>query len=121
MTQKTKDAINYFINHYPELCRYCEDGRLPISNIMTEHCAKYIAIARKAFLFSNSPSGAQATAKFFSVVLTAQANGLDPFKYLTLLFTRLPNIKAGECLSQFDPWALSNDDLNEFMKEIPVP
>jgi len=68
-----------------------------------------------------APSGAQATAKFFSVVLTTQANGLDPFKYLTLLFTRLTNIKAGECLSQFDPWALSNDDLNEFMKEIPVP
>ena len=43
---KTRTALAYLINHEAGLRRYCEDGRLPISNILTEHVAKTIAIAR---------------------------------------------------------------------------
>jgi hypothetical protein len=45
----TRDALAYLINHAEALQRYCDDGRLPISNIQSEHVAKTIAIARKNF------------------------------------------------------------------------
>jgi hypothetical protein len=44
---KSRAALAYLINHEAGLRRYCDDGRLPISNILTEHVAKTIAIARK--------------------------------------------------------------------------
>lgn len=43
----TQEAINYMLNDWEALTHYCEDGRLPISNIMSEHVAKTIAVARK--------------------------------------------------------------------------
>jgi hypothetical protein len=43
---KSRKALAYLINHEAGLRRYCDDGRLPISNILTEHVAKTIAIAR---------------------------------------------------------------------------
>jgi transposase len=121
LSEKTRTAINYFLNNFPELCSYCEDGRLPISNIATEHCAKQIALARKAFLFACTPSGADATAVYFSVVMTAQANGLNPFDYITFLYTKLPNIKPGESLESLQPWSVTQETLDEFMKTIPRP
>ena len=121
LTEKTQTAVTYFLNNFTELCRYCEDGRLPISNIATEHCAKQIALARKAFLFSCTPSGADATAAYFSVALTAQANGLNPFDYLTMLFTELPNIRPGESVEHLQPWNTTKASLNTYMKSVPIP
>ena len=46
----TRDALSYLLKHAKELQTYCHDGRLPISNIRSEHVAKTIAIARKNFM-----------------------------------------------------------------------
>ena len=54
----TRDALKYLLNQQKGLQRYCEDGRLPISNILAEHVAKTIAIPRKNFLFSDLKDGA---------------------------------------------------------------
>ena len=59
---KTRTALAYLIRHEAGLMRYLEDGRLPISNILSEHVAKTIAVARKNFLFSCTPAGATASA-----------------------------------------------------------
>lgn len=32
----TRDALQYLLNHAPGLQRYCEDGRLPMSNLKVE-------------------------------------------------------------------------------------
>jgi len=47
----TTDALAYLLKHADNLQTYCYDGRLPISNIASEHVAKTIAIARKNFMF----------------------------------------------------------------------
>jgi len=88
--EKTRIAINYTIKHYEALTRYCEDGRLPISNIQCEHVAKTIAISRKNFLFCDTPEGAHASAKIYSIIETARANG---HKYLIQRLRRLPPIR----------------------------
>jgi len=43
----TRKALEYLIRHETGLRRYCEDGRLPISNILSEHVAKTVSISRK--------------------------------------------------------------------------
>ncbi len=44
--EPTREALAYLLNHARGLRRYCDDGRLPISNIQSEHVAKTIALAR---------------------------------------------------------------------------
>jgi hypothetical protein len=51
-------------------------GYLQISNILSEHVAKSIAVARKNFLFVNTQSGATAAAKIYSMGPNGRAKRL---------------------------------------------
>lgn len=42
----------------------------------------------KPWLFSNTSSGTEASAILYSLISTAQANGIDAEKYLTELFSQ---------------------------------
>ena len=67
-------------------------------------------------MFSFCARGAKASAVVYSIIETAQANGLVPFMYLNYLFETLPNIttrKLADCL----PW---NPVVQEICK-IPAP
>lgn len=74
----THDALQYLLNHQDALQRYCEDGRLPMTNIQAEHVAKSIALARKNFLFADTPAGAKDSAMTYSLLETAKADGHHP-------------------------------------------
>jgi transposase len=121
VSEKTTVAINYFINQFESLTVYCNDGRLPISNIKTEHVAKIIAVARKNFLFANTPSGATSSAKIYSMIITAIANGLEPTRYLSYVLTEMPKIKKDQSIEHLLPWNLTPDMLNEQYDKIPRP
>jgi len=119
--KKAQDAITYFLNHYKGLIEYCFDARLPISNVGTEHVAKQIAIVRKNFLFANTPSGATASAKIFSILLTALANGHDPYRYLTVLLTELPKIGNYQPdISMWLPWNVTPKEISTIYKKYPA-
>ncbi|MGN0450301.1 MAG: transposase domain-containing protein [Ruminococcus sp.] len=47
---------------------------------------------RKSFLFGNKKSGAQGGAVVCNIIETAKDNNLDPYKYVTYIFTRFPNL-----------------------------
>ena len=117
--EKTQTAVNYTLKYYDALTRYCEDGRLPISNIRCEHVAKTIAIPRKNFLFCDTPQGAHASARIYSIIETAKACGHNPLKYLTVLFTELPNVNALEDYEALLPWNLTPEQVNEKITEYP--
>ena len=121
VSEKTSIAVNYFINQFENLKAYCEDGRLPISNIETEHVAKIIAVARKNFLFANTPSGARTSAKIYSMIITAVANGLEPTRYLSYILTELPKIKKDQSVEHLLPWNLSPEMLSNGYDQIPRP
>ena len=65
-----------------------------ISNNIAERSIKPFVIDRKNFLFSNTPKGATASAITFSIIQTAIANNLDPYAYLTYIFTEAPKMAA---------------------------
>ena len=119
--QPTRSALKYLLNHQVELQRYCDDGRLPISNIKAEHTVKTIAIPRKNFLFSDTKDGAKSSALIYSVIETARANGHDPHKYLTVLLTELPAAKTKAQIEALLPWNLTPEQVVEKFNTYPAP
>jgi len=85
-------AIHYLLSQKKYLERYLLDGRLEISNNRAERSMKPFVIDRKNFLFANTPRGAKASAIMYSLIETAKEHGLNPFKYLTYIFTHAPNM-----------------------------
>jgi transposase len=55
-------------------------------------------------MFSNCQTGAEAYAVLCSIIETAKANGLEPYAYLRMLFTRLPGCKTVSDFETLLPW-----------------
>lgn len=83
-------ALHYLEEPWPYLIRVLEDGRLELSNNLAERSIKPFVIGRKNFLFANTPHGAQGSAVIYSMIETAKANNLDPYRYLTWVLTNAP-------------------------------
>lgn len=117
----TRDALSYLLKHRKELQTYCHDGRLPISNIRSEHVAKTIAIARKNFMFSDTTAGAAASGRVFSIIETAIVNGHHPQRYLSVLLSELPNVSSVDEIEALLPWYLKPEEVTRRYKEYPAP
>lgn len=100
----TGKAISYLADEWPKLIRYLEDGRIEISNVLCENALRPFVVGRKAWLFSDTPKGAIASARLYSLVETAKANGLEPFAYLRHIFTMLPQARTLEDIEALLPW-----------------
>jgi len=117
----TRDALSYLIKHAEQLQHYCDDGRLPISNIQSEHVAKTIAIARKNFLFADTAAGAKSSGRIFSLIETARANGHHPQRYLSVLLTELPNVTDVDQVEALLPWNLTPAMVAQRYAAYPAP
>ncbi len=106
---KLSDALNYAHNHKQELINYLEDGNCALSNNLAENSIRPFTIGRKNWLFSGSPKGAAASAAVYSIVESAKANGINPYKYLCYIFSELPGVlfrQHPEFLEEYLPWSL---------------
>ncbi len=56
-------------------------GRLNISNVLAENAIRPFCVGRKAWLFSDTPKGAHASAVHYSFIETAKANDIEPYVY----------------------------------------
>ena len=83
---KLAEAIGYAKNEKAYLYTFLENGNVPMDNNRAENAIRPFAVGRKNWLFSNTARGAECSAALYSIVSTAQANGLDAEKYLTELF-----------------------------------
>ena len=96
-------AIAYALNHWPELSRYLEDGRLAIDNNSCERAIKTFTVGRKNWLFVGNVRGANAAANLYSLIETAKANGIDSYHYLAHVLEMIPKLEAHQ-LQQLLPW-----------------
>jgi len=55
-------------------------------------------------MFCDTQGGARASANLYSLVLSAQANGMEPLEYLTHLYTQLPAATTVEQFEALLPW-----------------
>lgn len=96
-------AISYTRNQWNALIRYVEDGRLEIDNNGVENSIRPFVLGRKNWLFSTTVRGAEASANLYSVIETAKANGLEPYRYLCHLFTELPKADTVDKIERLLP------------------
>ncbi len=111
-------ALQYVRNHFVELKRYLDDGRLPIDNNETEQLMKQVALGRKNWLFVGSVLGGERSAGFLTLVSSALRNDLDVWVYVKDV---LDQLLAGS--TDYEPllpwnWAASHPDaIREYRKE----
>lgn len=101
-------ALSYTANQRKGLEMFLEDGRLEISNNLCESHIRPFATARRAWLFADTPKGAEANAVLYTLVETARANELDIYEYLCYLLRELPNTdfrNKPEKLDKLLPWS----------------
>lgn len=103
-------AIGYAIGQWDYVSRYIDDGRLSIDNNIAEREIKAFVIGRKNWLFADSVEGAEANAVMYSLVQTAKANGLDPYKYLYHVFERMPYMQNSQEVQSLLPWNVKITD-----------
>jgi transposase len=80
-------AISYALGQYARASRYVEHVLLSPDNNLVENAIRPFIVGRKNWYFSNTPAGAEASAKLYSLIETAKANGhypLGPGTALTL-------------------------------------
>jgi len=105
-------ALAYMGDLWSRLTRYTERGDLPIDNNRCENAIRPFVIGRKAWLFSDTPAGAHASAVIYSLVQTAKANGLEPYAWLRRVMRDLPAAKTVEEVEALLPWNLRIPDLS---------
>ena len=99
-------AINYSNGCRPFMMNYLKDGACSLSNNLSENSIRPLVVGRKNWLFCDTPAGADASMKIYSMIETAKANELDPLKYLSFLLEHRPGAEmSDEELEQFAPWS----------------
>lgn len=92
----TMKAIDYTLNRWGALTRYCEDGAVPIDNNRVENLIRPWALGRKNWLFAGSLRSGQRAAAIMSLIQTAKLNGHEPQAYLKDVMNRLPTQKNSQ-------------------------
>ncbi len=95
-------AIGYALNQWDALCVYATEGFLAIDNNAAERAMKRVAIGRKNWLFAGNDRAGETTALLYTLIASAERHGVDPQRYLTSVFAKLPFTPEEE-LDQFLP------------------
>jgi transposase len=104
----TGKAMTYLHNQWEKLEVYCTDGRLRLSNILAENAIRPFAVGRRAWLFADTPAGANASAIHYSLIETAKCHKLEPYAYLNAVFKALPYADTVEKIEDLLPWHFKN-------------
>ncbi len=68
-------------------------------------------IGRKNRNFTDPPKGATASARLYSAVESAKANGLAPWAYLEKIFEELPKAMTEADIEALLPWRVELSDV----------
>ena len=105
MKNKSKTKLNsaytplrYAGNQEIALRRFLEDGRLPLTNNISERELRREVVGRKNWTFVGSDDGAHTNTIFVSLLASCRLNGVEPWAYLRDLFCLLPRWSARRVL-----------------------
>lgn len=96
-------AIRYALSRWAALTRYRDDGRIEIDNNAAERALRAVALGRKNWLFAGSDDGGERAAAIYSLLGTAQLNGLNVEAYLRHVLERLPEHPVNR-VEELLPW-----------------
>ena len=99
-------AVTYVQNRRETAQTYLEDGRCSFSNNLSENAIRPFTLGRKNWLFSQSVSGAEASAVTYTMVEMARAHDLNIYEYLKYLLDSRPDKTwSDEQLADLVPWS----------------
>jgi transposase len=99
----TAIAVRYALGRWEALMRFCDDGRIEIDNNAAERALRCVAMGRKNFLFAGSDGGGESAAAIYSLIGTAQLNGIDPEAYLRNVLSRIAEHPINR-IEELLPW-----------------
>jgi len=111
-------AVGYLNKNWSKLNLYTQAGYLNIDNNPAENAIRPFVIGRKNWLFSDTPKGAKASAMLYSIIETAKANNIEPFKYLSHVFKMLPAAKNLEDIEALLPWNVDKLPLEDLLTSV---
>jgi len=101
-------AIRYLLTRWPAFTRYRDDGRIEIDNNAAERALRAVALGRKNWLFAGSDDGGERAAAIYSLLGSAQLNGLNVEAYLRYVLERLPDHPINR-VEELLPWAIAGE------------
>ena len=78
----TAATIQYALNLWPALLRYCDNGIIEIDNSAAERALRGVAISRRDYLFAGADSGGERAAAIYLLIGTAKLGGVNPEAWL---------------------------------------
>jgi len=105
----TGKAMAYLDRQWPKLVRVLDDGRIPLDTNWVENAIRPFVVGRKAWLFADTMAGARASANLYSLIETAKANRIEPWRYLNHLFDVLPRVDLPDELEPLLPQNIDPD------------
>lgn len=97
-------ALTYAKNQRVFLSSFLKDGRIQLTNNLSEQAIKMFVIGRKNWLFSNTANGAKASAVIYSILQTAIANKLRPLYYLEHCLEQI-QLRENLPMEELLPWS----------------
>ena len=96
-------AINYMLRRWPAFTRFCDDGRVCLSNNAAERALRCVPLGRKAWLFCGSDRGGDRAAVLYTLIQTARLNDIDPQAWLADVLAHIADHPARR-LDDLLPW-----------------
>jgi hypothetical protein len=97
-------AIRYALKHWQGLTRFVDDGRIDLDSNIVERAMRPQALTRKNALFAGHDDGAESWAIVASLIETCKLSGIDPYRYLADILSRLVNLWPNARLDELLPW-----------------
>jgi transposase len=91
------------MNRWESLCRYTQDGKLEIDNLIAERSVRGMGIGRRNFLFFGSDSGGERAAIIYCLIECCKLNKIDPQCYLQYVIERIADHPINK-IDQLLPW-----------------
>ena len=112
-------AILYTLNQWPYLIKYLRHGQAEIDTNGIENKIREIALGRKNWLFMANEDTGIVHATFYSLILSATLNALNPRIYLHYLLTHIHDLRQ----KKIDPHTLlphtvDRQQLDAFAKQL---
>lgn len=105
---KTLEGVNYSLNQEKALRMFLEDGEVPLDNNATEGALRTFCLHKHTWKLIDTIDGAKSSAIIYSIIETAKANHLHPFRYLEFLLENLKEHQEDTDRSFIDdllPWS----------------
>ena len=112
--RKTMKGVNYYLNHEKQFCEFLNHGNVPLDNNATESALRNFCMHKHTWRLIDTINGAKASALVYSIVETAKATGLNPFRYLEFLLTEMMEHEEDTDYCFIDdllPWSDSIPDI----------